>query len=194
MSCSRLAFSLLVISLIGCATRTSVEGAAERRTVQMPGDAAVITSVLEHFAKLPAAKGTDEKVMFVVAPKSQPVSADWIERLAAHPGRECGDFSQYRDSMHSRADGVLDLAPLIPQSNFWRLAKTGESDLELSELWNRNISNRLQVSAPAYDADGSSALIHISFLWSVHVASGEAIARRKGEAWQVTCADVGYAL
>lgn len=192
---SRLAFSLSVLALIGCATKTTVEGTVERRTDGLPDDAAVASSVLEHFAKLPDARNADEKIMFIVVPQSNPVSADWIEWLAAHPGRNCGDFSRYRDSMHSRAGGVLDLTPLIPQSSLWRLAKTRESDLELIDLWSRKIANRLQISAPAYDADGTSALIHISFLWSVHAASGEVVTtKRSSGVWQVTCADIGYAL
>lgn len=191
---SRLVFATFLAVLAGCTAKPEAGGATGKGAGTFSDDAAVVLAVLQDFAESPSARNADKSTLFVVPAESNPVSADWIEWLSSHPGQTCGDFSRYRNALRSRASGVLDLAPLIPESNSWRIATAEESELHVIELSQRKIANRLLLSAPAYATDGSSALVHISFLWSIHAATGEVIVTKEEAGWRVTCRDVLYTL
>jgi hypothetical protein len=193
MAVSRILLSLLVVVVPGCATNAVVEGPAEPQVEQLPNDAEVIGSVLRYFAASEDAGLTHRERVFIVYPHSKLASFESVDWTVATL-KKCGDLSGFRESWHARANGIFDLAGVLPNSTVWRIASPKELGLGMSGLYQRKIATGVQVFAPAYDASGTSAAVPVSFLWSVHMAYGVFIATQKDGAWRVSCSDVFYAL
>lgn len=119
-----------------------------------------------------------------------PMSASLNDFPPSDAQGDCGALLEFKDSLAARNSSPANMEEWIPASAQWRLASPQEVEAPLFRLDRSVARTKLRFLAPAYAADGQTALVALSFVDGQHVARVNFVFDRSGRGWSEKCIDL----
>jgi hypothetical protein len=157
-------------------------------------DADVVTVALEHFIARPDTMPYHESGVTLIETQTQ----KWVPGMG-DSGAKCEVSQELHDRLVARNAARQPASALLTTSKKWRLIQP--DDVKKSDpllLWHDKtaagepIRTVVQLSKPAYSESGDSAVVVLSFRWSIHSATARYVLESSGNDWRVQCSDLFF--
>lgn len=103
---------------------------------------------------------------------------------------ECKNFNKLADGLLENNVYPSRLDSLVPTSSLWRLEKEGDDGNRLE----RKIGTFVNITRPAYDIDGKSAAVFLTFSMGMHGDSGYYVLTENNDNWKIECKTFRFGL
>jgi len=156
-------------------------------------DADVIAAALEHFTARTDTMPYHENGVTLIETQTQ----KWVPGMG-DSGAKCEVSQELLDGLVARNDARQPAAPLLIRSKSWRLVQPDDMKGDPPILWQDETSagepvrTVVQLSMPAYSERGDSAVVMLSFRWSIHGAIARYVLESSGDDWRVQCSDLFF--
>ena len=160
-------------------------------------DRPALKAVLEHFATRSDAHFYDQSAILAINPKTQETRGRDSDYQYLNQGEgNCGIPESLYLSLRKRNATAIAATKLAGKSPLWRVVSAEEAKV-INPAWpppmgkkREPVKTLVTLTKPGYSADGNSALVNLSFVWSIHGAEARYLLRREGSNWKVTCSQL----
>ena len=121
----------------------------------------------------------------------------WVPGMG-DSGAKCEVSQELLDRLVTRNEVPQPAAPLLVKSKKWRLVRPDDMKGDPPRLWQDEtgagepVRTVVRLSMPAYSERGDSAVVILSFSWSIHSAIARYVLKSSDSDWRVQCSDLFF--